>query len=223
MRILDERVERYLHELRPKRSEVMGEMEAVARRDSVPIVQWETGRLLATLCRALDPVVLEVGTAIGYSTLHMAEQLDRGRVVTLELDPDRAAQARAYLERAGVADRVELIEGDALETIARLDGPFDLLFVDAAKTQYARYIELAEPKLSGRALLVVDNLLMDGEVALPADAETWWNPDSLAAARRLNAELLGGDGRWLACVLPVGDGIGIAARARSDAPQRDSV
>jgi predicted O-methyltransferase YrrM len=223
MRILDERVERYLHELRPKRSEVMSEMEAVARRDSVPIVQWETGRLLATLCRALDPVVLEVGTAIGYSTLHMAEQLDRGRVVTLELDPDRAAQARTYLERAGVADRVELIEGDALETIARLDGPFDLLFVDAAKTQYARYIELAEPKLSGRALLVVDNLLMDGEVALPAGAETWWHPDSLAAARRLNAELLGGDGRWLACVLPVGDGIGIAARPRADTPQRDSV
>jgi predicted O-methyltransferase YrrM len=214
MRILDERVERYLYELRPERSEVMSEMEAVAERDSVPIVQWETGRLLATLCRALDPVVLEVGTAIGYSTLHMAEQLDRGRVVTLELDPDRAAQARAYLERAGVADRVELVEGDALETIGRLDGPFDLLFVDAAKTEYARYIELAEPKLTEPALLVVDNLLMDGEVALPADAETWWNPDSLAAARRLNAELLGGDGRWLACVLPVGDGIGIAARAR---------
>ncbi|MDQ4026344.1 MAG: O-methyltransferase [Actinomycetota bacterium] len=214
MRILDERVERYLHELRPERSEVMSEMEAVAERDSVPIVQWETGRLLATLCRALDAVVLEVGTAIGYSTLHMAEQLDRGRVVTLELDPDRAAQARAYLERAGVADRVEIVEGDALETIGRLDGPFDLLFVDAAKTEYARYIELAESKLAERALLVVDNLLMDGEVALPADAETWWNPDSLAAARRLNAELLRDDGRWLACVLPVGDGIGIAARAR---------
>jgi predicted O-methyltransferase YrrM len=214
MRILEERVERYLHELRPERSEVMSEMEAVAERDSVPIVQWETGRLLATLCRALDPIVLEVGTAIGYSTLHMAEQLERGRVVTLELDPDRAAQARAYLERAGVADRVELVEGDALETIGRLDGPFDLLFVDAAKTEYARYIELAESKLTERALLVVDNLLMDGEVALPAGAQTWWNPDSLAAARRLNAELLRGDACWLACVLPVGDGIGIAARAR---------
>jgi predicted O-methyltransferase YrrM len=214
MRILDERVERYLHELRPERSEVMGEMEAVAERDSVPIVHWETGRLLAVLCRALDPVVLEVGTAIGYSTLHMAEQLDSGRVVTLELDPERAAQARAYLQRAGVADRVEIIEGDALETIPRLDGPFDVLFVDAAKTQYARYIELAESKLTERALLIVDNLLMDGEVALPADAETWWNPDSLAAARRLNAALLQGDDGWLACVLPVGDGIGIAARAR---------
>jgi predicted O-methyltransferase YrrM len=211
MRILDERVERYLHELRPERSEVMSEMEAVANRDSVPIVHWETGRFLAALCRTLDPVVLEVGTAIGYSTLHMAEQLERGRVVTLERDPDRAAQARSYLERAGVADRVELVEGDALATIEGLDGPFDLLFVDASKGEYARYIELAEPKLAERGLLVVDNLLMDGEVALPRDAETNWTPDSLAAARRLNAELMSSE-RWLASVLPIGDGVGLGAR-----------
>jgi len=215
MRILDERVERYLHELRPQRDDVMRDMEALAERDSVPIVHWETGRLLAALCRALDPVVLEVGTAIGYSTLHMAQALDRGGVVTLERDPERAAQARGYLDRAGVADRVEIVEGDALETIGGFDGPFDLLFVDAAKGEYPRYIELAEPKLSERALLVVDNLLMDGEVALPDDAETWWNPDSLATARRLSADLLRSE-RWLACVLPVGDGVGIGARRPDD-------
>jgi predicted O-methyltransferase YrrM len=211
MRILDERVERYLQDLRPQRSEVMAEMEAVAERDSVPIVHWETGRMLAALCRSLDPTVLEVGTAIGYSTLHMAQELERGRVVTLERDPDRAVQARSYLERAGVADRVELVEGDALETIPGLDGAFDLLFVDATKGEYRRYIDLAEPKLSERALLVVDNLLMDGEVALPADADTTWNPVSLDAARKLNAELLNSE-RWLASVLPIGDGVGLAAR-----------
>ena len=211
MAILDEQLQRYLHELRPERSELMAEMEAVAERDSVPIVQWETGRFLAVLCRALDPRVLEVGTAIGYSTLHMAEQLSSGRVVTLERDPDRAAQARGYLERAGVADRVELIEGDALETIPSLSGPFDLLFVDASKGEYPRYIELAEPLLAERCLLVVDNLLMSGEVALAEGAETFWNPDSLAAARALNSALLRSE-RWLACVLPVGDGIGFGAR-----------
>src|ERR671919_2863022 len=107
MRILDERVDRYLRDLRPQRSEVMAEMEAVAERDSVPIVHWETGRFLAALCRALDPVVPEVGTAIGYSTLHMAEQLSNGRAITLELDPARAGQAHAFFDRAGLADRVE--------------------------------------------------------------------------------------------------------------------
>jgi predicted O-methyltransferase YrrM len=105
---------------------------------------------------------------------------------------------------------VEIVEGDALETLAGRGGPFDLLFVDASKGEYARYIELAEPKLSERALMVVDNLLMSGEVALPEDAETRWNADSLASARRLNADLLASE-RWLACVLPVGDGIGLAA------------
>jgi predicted O-methyltransferase YrrM len=211
MRILDERVERYLHELRPERSEVMAEMEAVAQRDGVPIVPWETGRLLGALCRVLDPVVLEVGTAIGYSTLHMAEQLSAGRVVTLEIDPDRARQAREFLSRAAVAERVELVEGDARETLAGLSGPFDLLFVDAAKDQYERYIELAEPLLSERALLVIDNTLMSGEVALPEDAETYWRAESLAAARALNARLLNSE-RWLAVVLPVGDGVTVAAR-----------
>jgi predicted O-methyltransferase YrrM len=209
--ILDEVIERYLRELRPVRSQLMQAMEEHAERESVPIVEWETGRLLAVLCRVLDPVVLEVGTAIGYSTLHMAEQLESGRVVTLERDPERAAQAREYLEQGGVSERVEIVEGDALETLPGLDGPFDLLFVDASKAEYSRYIELAEPKLSERALLVVDNLLMRGEVALPEGADTSWNPDSLSAVRRLNAELLDA-GDWLACVLPVGDGIGVAAR-----------
>jgi predicted O-methyltransferase YrrM len=209
--ILDERVERYMHDLQPPRSDVMAEMEAVAARDGVPIVEWETGRFLAVLCRTLDPVVLEVGTAIGYSTLHMAEQLRGGRVITLEQRDDRARQARDFLERAGVADRVELIEGDARETIQSVDGPIDLLFVDATKDQYEHYIELAEPKLSERAVLVIDNMLMSGEVALGEGEPTGWHEESLAAARRLNAELLNSD-RWLASVLPVGDGIAFAVR-----------
>jgi predicted O-methyltransferase YrrM len=211
VRILDERVERYIHELQPERSEVMAEMEAVAERDGVPIVHWETGRFLAVLCRTLDPVVLEVGTAIGYSTLHMAEQLRKGRVITLELREDRARQAREFLGRAGVSDRVELIEGDARQTIEAVDSPIDLLFVDAAKDEYRGYIELAEPNLSERAVLVVDNMLMSGEVALAEGENTEWRSESLAAARALNAELLESD-RWLACVLPVGDGIAFAAR-----------
>lgn len=211
MRILNEQVESYVHGLRPERSQTMAEMEAVAERDNVPIVEWETGRFLAVLCRTLDPVVLEVGTAIGYSTVHMAEQLREGRVITLEQDGERARQAREFFERAGVADRVELIEGDARETIATVEGPIDLLFVDAAKDEYARYIELTEPILSERAVLVVDNMLMSGEVALREGQSTRWRSQSLSAARALNAELLDSD-RWLACVLPVGDGIAFASR-----------
>lgn len=216
MAIRSDHVQEYLASLRPDRPPPLPEMEQFAERESVPIVEWETGRLLATLVAVLDPAqVLEVGTAIGYSTLHMARALREGRIVTIERDPKRARQAREFLARGGVADRVEIVEADAREAIESLEGQFDLLFLDATKDEVFDYLEAAEPKLSERALLVVDNLLMNGEVALPADAATRWRPEALAAARRFNRELLSSE-RWLGSVLPVGDGVGLAARRRGD-------
>jgi predicted O-methyltransferase YrrM len=193
-------------------------MEKLAEREHIPIVHWETGRFLATLVRALNPaLVLEVGTAIGYSTLHMAEALGGGRIVTIERDPLRAGQARDFLERAGVAERVEIVEADALEAITGLDGPFDLIFIDATKGEYPRYLELAEPKAAERAALVIDNVLMSGSVAFGDDVEVpddfggWWGVEQRQTARALNSELLRSE-HWLGVVLPVGDGVGFAAR-----------
>ena len=200
MPVLSDHVQAYLESLRAERSPVMAELESVAERDSVPIVSWETGRLLAVLCRVLDPRVLEVGTAIGYSTLHMAEQLSGARIVTLELDADRAAQARASFEQAGVSDRIEQVEG-----------PFDLLFIDAMKTDYRYYLETGQELLAERGLVVIDNLLMSGEVGLPDGSDTFWSAENLTAARTLNTEILG-EG-WLGVVLSVGDGVGLAVRA----------
>jgi predicted O-methyltransferase YrrM len=216
--ILSDQVSRYLHDLRPERSEVMREMEALAERDRIPIVHWETGRFLAVLVRALDPArVLEVGTAIGYSTLHMAEALGRGRIVTIERDPERVGQSREFLERAGVGSNVEVVEGDALEAIEQLEGPFDMLFLDATKGEYAEYLRLAEPKASERAVLVVDNVLMSGSVAfadeveVPDDFGSWWSPEQRRSIRALSSDLLNSE-RWLGCVLPIGDGVAFAAR-----------
>jgi predicted O-methyltransferase YrrM len=210
--ILADHVTRYLHELRPARSSVMSEMEKLAELDGIPIVHWETGRFLAAVVKALDPeLVLEVGTAIGYSTLHMAEALGRGRIVTIEREPLRVEQANGFLNRAGVTERVEVVEGDALEVIDGLDGPFDLIFLDATKTEYPQYLELAEPKAAERAVLVVDNLLMSGDVALEDDRRARWGAEQLGMARSFNAELVSSE-RWLGAVLPIGDGVGFAAR-----------
>ena len=96
----------------PGRAPVMAEMEALADRDGVPIVSWETGRLLSALAAGADGRVLEVGTAIGYSALHMAEALEAGSITTLERDPERIAQARDFLDRAGQGAKVEIVEGD---------------------------------------------------------------------------------------------------------------
>jgi caffeoyl-CoA O-methyltransferase len=210
--ILAQHVEHYLHELRPQSSPIMREMEELAEREGIPIVHWETGRFLAVCVRALDPEqVLEVGTAIGYSTLHMAEALGSGRIVTIERDATRAGQARDFFARAGVAGKIELVEADAMQAIAELPGPFDVIFLDASKDEYAEYLRLAESKAAERALLVVDNLLMSGDVALEDDSEAIWRPQSLAAALAFNNELVASD-RWRGAILPVGDGVGFAAR-----------
>jgi hypothetical protein len=116
MRILDERVERHLHDLRPERSKVMAEMQAVARHDSVPIVHCETGRFLATPCRALDRNALEVGTAIGYSTLHLAEQLASGRVSRSKSIRNALVRRAGYGTGTGVTDRSSWSRGMARES-----------------------------------------------------------------------------------------------------------
>jgi len=211
--IRTEHVQTYLDALRPPRDPLLAEMEGLAARDGVPIVEWETGRLLATLVAALAPArVLEVGTAIGYSTLHMARELAPGaRIVTLERDPQRIAQARGFWARDGVADRIELIEGDALASLGDQAGPFDLVFLDATKTEVDAYLDLLRGRASERCLLVVDNLLMSGEAALAPDAPTSWSTDSLAAGRAAARTLMASD-HWLFSLLPVGDGVGLGAR-----------
>jgi predicted O-methyltransferase YrrM len=217
--IREHRVQDYLERLRPERDELLAEMEALAQRERIPIVEWETGRLLATLVRALRPqLVLEVGTAIGCSTLHMARELDPGaRIVTLERNPKRIAQARGFWDRGGVLDRIDLVEGDALESIAGLDGPFDLVFLDATKTEIDAYLAALEGRVGKRCLLVVDNLLMSGEAALPEGLDTAWGDEALAAARRAARALMASD-EWLFSLLPVGDGVGLGARRDTVGP-----
>jgi predicted O-methyltransferase YrrM len=217
--IRDPRVQTYLESLRPDRDRLLAEMEELAAHERIPIVEWETGRLLATLVAARRPrLVLEVGTAIGYSTIHMARELDPGaRIVTLERDPRRIAQARDFWARAGVADRIDLVEGDALASLRSLDGPFDLVFLDATKTEIDAYLDEVERMLAPRAVLVVDNLLMGGDVALPDGAETSWSDEALRAARATTKALMASE-TWLFSLLPVGDGVGVGARRGTVGP-----
>jgi predicted O-methyltransferase YrrM len=122
----------------------------------------DTGRLLWILVRALRATrILEVGTSNAYSTIWLADaaRATGGRVVTLERDPGKVRLARENLERAGVAQWVEIREGLAAETLAALPGPFDLVFLDADRASYLTYLELAVPRLAPGGLLVADNVV----------------------------------------------------------------
>jgi predicted O-methyltransferase YrrM len=186
--------------------------ETRATLDSPQMLTGEIeGRFLEFLVFLARPrLVLEIGTYSGYSALSMAGALPSGgRIVTCELDPERVAFAQRHIDAAGFADRIEIRQGPALETIAGLDGPFDLVFIDADKGGYHDYYEAVLPKLSERGLIVIDNVLWSGRVAeAPSDDDT----DSTRAMRAFN-DHVSGDARVVSVMLSVRDGVTLARRA----------
>lgn len=167
------------------------------------------GRFLEMLVYALGARhILEIGTFSGYSALAMAAALpDGGRIVTCELNPVHAAAAREHIGASPYADRIEVREGPALDTIAALPGPFDLVFVDADKRSYLAYYEAVLPKLTPRGLLVADNTLWSGQVLDEADVS-----DDTLAIRAFN-DAVARDARVVCVQLPVRDGVTLVRRA----------
>lgn len=210
--ILTEEVGEYLAGLRRAPDEVLAEMEAQAEREWIPVVPPETGELLGLLARMRGASrVVEIGTAIGVSTLYIARALPPdGQVVSFEIDSTRYQAARDYLQRAGVLDRTDLRLQDAREGLAELEGPFDMVFIDAAKMQYGDYIELLLPLLAARAVVAIDNMLMSGTVAT-GRSDGNWTENQIEMARALNARVVGMP-EFEASLLPVGDGVLVAVR-----------
>jgi caffeoyl-CoA O-methyltransferase len=206
--IVTEPVSAYLDGLFPEPDSVLAEMQAHGRRDHIPIVVPATGRLLEVLVRAAGARrALEVGTAIGVSTLHIARGLgSEGTVVSFEIDPERHAAARDYLDRAGLGGRADLRLQDGREGLASLDGLFDFIFLDGVKLEYDDYLSQALPLLAPGGTLAIDNVLQQGAVAEGNGG------DQVEAMRALNARLTA-DQDLLSTVLPVGDGVLVAVRA----------
>jgi len=202
----------YLDSLRQPADPLVAEMEAYAAENGVPIAPRETAALLGMLARAAGArFVLEVGLAIGYSALHIARALpDYGKVVSLESDMHMASLARTYLSRDPAGARVEILLGDAHDTLPGLREIFDVIFIDADKTGYPGYLDLALARLRKTGLVVIDNLLMDGRVAV-GRGDDHWSQASVDAALALNRRLAG-DPALDYVLLPLGDGVGLVQR-----------
>lgn len=166
------------------------------------------GRFLEMLVWAAGArLVLEIGTYTGSAAQFMAGVLtDGGRVITCEFDPERAAFARRHMDAGPHGDRIEILVGPAIESIATLDGPFDLVFIDADKTGYVDYYEAILPKLSERGLIVADNTLFSGAVLDPGPES---NAEHLA---RFN-EHVAADPRTAQVLLAIRDGVTLIRRA----------
>ncbi len=197
---------------------VLAAIEHAAEPDGIPILDRPSGRLLGVLATGRRRVV-EVGTAIGYSTLCMALAMpEDGTIVTIDPDERRTGIARGFWRQAGVADaRIEVVDRPGLEALGvdgapadpRLVGPFDLAFIDALKHEYLAYVEALVPRLLPGALVVADNVLRSGQVSGAREALAGWERGN-EAIRAFDRAMLA-DPRFRATILPVGDGLLVAA------------
>ena len=164
--IVEERLVTYLHSLEQENSEILEEFEQEALRDSVPIIRKEMQSFLKVLLAIKRPTrILEVGTAVGFSALLMSEYApEECTITTIENYEKRIPIARENFKRAGKEQKITLIEGDAMEVLTELSGPYDFIFMDAAKGQYIAYLPEVLRILEPDGVLVSDNVLQDGNI-----------------------------------------------------------
>jgi predicted O-methyltransferase YrrM len=183
------------------------------RAEGLPLVYPDTGALLHTLARASGARrILEIGTAIGYSTLWMATALPAdGTLITMEYDAGRAARARDHFAAAGYADRISVIAGDATRFLHKVGGPFDLVFQDSDKKLYEPMLERLINLVRPGGLLIADNILWNGEVIPGYVANRKYSDEDTAAIVSFSRRL-SGDSRLYTSFLQVGDGVSVSVK-----------
>lgn len=211
--IIDERMITFMNSLEQPESPLLEEIEQEALDSGVPIIRKETKSLLKVLLRLAKPVqILEVGTAVGFSALVMNAYAPEGsKITTIEKYEKRIPIARENFVRAGKDSDITLIEGDALEVMKGLKGPYDFIFMDAAKGQYIHYLPEVVRLLAAGGLLVSDNVLQGGDVIESRFAVERRNRTIHSRMREYLYELKHSK-EFETTILPVGDGVALSVK-----------
>lgn len=211
--IIDERMASFLNSFNTGLPKYLEELEAKAIKDGVPIVRTDTIALLKLIVTAGKPQsILEVGCAVGFSALLMREYAPADcHITTIEKFEKRIVEAKANFEAFDKDNRITLLEGDATEILAGLEGSYDMIFMDAAKGQYINFLPDCLRLLKSGGLLISDNVLQDGEVLESRYAVTRRNRTIHARMRDYLYELTHND-ELTSTILPVGDGVTISVK-----------
>ncbi len=211
--IVNERVVAYINSLNCGNSDICNTIEKEAIADEVPIIRKEMGNLLKVLLQLVQPErILEVGTAVGYSSILMSENMpEKCTITTIENYDKRIPVARNNFKRAGKEDVITLIEGDALEVLKTLEGPYDFIFMDAAKGQYINYLPDVKRVLRKGGLLISDNILQEGEIVESRYAVTRRNRTIHTRIREYVYELTHSED-FVTSIVPIGDGITLSVK-----------
>ena len=211
--IVDERMVTYIRSLEVPESAVIEAIEQEALRDRVPIIRKEMQSFLKVLLMIKRPMrILEVGAAVGFSAILMSEYMpEGGHITTIENYDKRIPIARANFKRAGKEEQIDLIEGDALEVMHGLEGPYDLIFVDAAKGQYIHYLPEVMRLLGTDGVLVSDNVLQEGDIIESRFAVERRNRTIHSRMREYLYELKHHD-QLQTSIIPLGDGVALSVK-----------
>lgn len=206
--VLDLELQLFLRDLLPEEDAVLQEMRRYAEANHIPVVDPEVGHLLHLLTGLIQPEqVLEIGTAIGCSTIAMAKAMQHGTITTIELTEARHAMALEYFQRAGVAPRIHAVLGDARELVPTLQQSYDMIFMDAAKGQYQEFLDIADRILKPGGLLVADNVLLNGwvvDLKYPRHRQK-----TMVYRMRAFLEQLKETTKYQCSVIPLGDGVAL--------------
>ena len=213
--IVDERMVTYIRSLEVPESAVIEAIEQEALRDRVPIIRKEMQSFLKVLLMIKRPMrILEVGAAVGFSSILMSEYMpEGGHITTIENYDKRIPIARANFKRAGKEEQIDLIEGEALEVMHGLEGPYDLIFVDAAKGQYIHYLPEVMRLLGTDGVLVSDNVLQEGDIIESRFAVERRNRTIHSRMREYLYELKHHD-QLQTSIIPLGDGVALSVKRR---------
>jgi predicted O-methyltransferase YrrM len=208
MEFIDQELDKYVHQHTEAESDLLNELN---RETYLKVLQPRMlsghvqGRILSMYSKLIQPkCILEIGTYTGYSALCLAEGLAEGGILhTIEKNEELQPIVNRYVERAGLQDKIELHIGDALPIIESMDANFDLVFIDADKTNYLNYYEAVLPKMSAGGCIIADNVLWSGKVLDEMELKN--DPDT-AALDQFNKAVLADD-RVDNVLLPVRDGL----------------
>ena len=211
--INDERIITYINSLENGDSPLLRAIAREARDSFVPIIRRETASFLKTLVELKRPMrILEVGTAVGYSALLMAEHMPEGaHITTIEKYEKRIPIAKENFRRAGMEDHITLMEGDAMEVLQSLPGTYGLIFMDAAKGQYINWLPEVMRLLAVGGTLISDNVLQDGDLIESRFAVTRRNRTIHARMREYLYELKHREDLQTA-IVPIGDGVTVSVK-----------
>lgn len=211
---MDEQLEQYLMQLLEPKQEWMIRLEKVAEEDNIPIMEPLGIEFVRQLLRMHRPKkILEIGTAIGYSSLMMADACPEAKIVTIERDETRYRQALTYIEEQQKQNQIEVIFGDALEMHELIEqfAPFDFLFIDAAKGQYKRFFEMYTSFLKEDGIVVTDNVLFKGLVADRTKEVSKRLNNMVNKIKTFNEWLVSLDS-FHTTIMPIGDGVAVSIR-----------